>query len=96
MNEIILFSLQLALGILLTWWVLRRDMLRLPPEQSGRAWNNASFWVAVVVFNPISIPIHFVKTRRSLGGLALGLSWMAFVVAVLVGVNAAAAWLLGA
>lgn len=95
MADIVQFSLQLVLGILLTWWVLRRDMQRLPPEQQERAWNDASFWVAVVVFNPICIPIHFTRTRRSLAGLALGIAWMAAVLAVLIGAAEAVGWLLG-
>ncbi len=96
MADIVQFSLQLALGIFLTWWVLRRDMRRLPPEQLERAWNDATFWVAVVVFNPICIPIHFIRTRRSLAGLALGIAWMAAVLAVLMGMAGAVGWLLGA
>lgn len=96
MTEIVQLSLQLALGILLTWWVLRRDTDRLPPVQQQRAWNDASFWVAVVVFNPLCIPIHFIRTRRSLGGVALGLAWMAAVAVVLAGVSEVAGWLLGA
>ena len=96
MADVIQFSLQLALGILLTWWVLRRDVRKLDPEQRERAWNEASFWVAVVVFNPICIPIHFVRTRRSLAGFAMGLLWMAAELAVLVGASDVTARLLGA
>lgn len=89
MAAVVQFSLQLALGILLTWWVLRRDMRRLPPAQRERAWNDASFWVAVVVFNPICIPIHFIRTRRSLGGVVHGMAWMGVVLALLIGASAA-------
>ncbi len=89
MAAVVQFSLQLALGILLTWWVLRRDMRRLPPDQQERAWNDASFWVAVVVFNPICIPIHFIRTRRSLGGVVRGMAWMGVVLALSVGASAA-------
>ncbi len=80
----------------MTWWVLRHDMRRLGPEQTGRAWNDASFWVAVVVFNPICIPIHFIRTRRSLGGLVLGLAWMVAVITALLVASSAVGWVLGA
>lgn len=81
MSAILAFVVQAALQITLTAWVIRRDMRRLPAAQLARSWNDASFWVAVVVFSPFSIPVHFTRTRRSLRGFALGVAWMAVVVA---------------
>lgn len=78
---------QIALQITLTAWVVRRDMRRASPERLLRAWNDATFWTAVVVFGPLCIPVHFVRTRRSIVGLLIGVLWM---VAVLV-----ALWLFG-
>jgi hypothetical protein len=75
--------LQIALGVALTAWVVRRDMRRLPPELFARSWNEASFWSAVVAFHPLSILVHFVRTRRSVWGVVLGLFWTALVLAVL-------------
>jgi protein-S-isoprenylcysteine O-methyltransferase Ste14 len=75
-NEILLFSFQLALGILVPWLILRRDFARLAPPALDRAWNPASFWMAIVMFGPLCLPFHFVKTRRSLLGLLMGLGWM--------------------
>ena len=75
--------LQIALQVTLTAWVVRRDMRRAPPERVLRAWNDASFWSAVVVFGPFCIPVHFVRTRRSFVGLVIGVLWMLAVLVVL-------------
>ena len=56
---------------------------RLPPERYVRSWNEASFWSAVVAFGPLCIPVHFIRTRRSLVGALLGVAWMAGVLVVL-------------
>ena len=74
------FVLQIVLGVVLTAGVIRRDMRRLPLERLVRAWNSASFWSAVVAFGPLSIPVHFVRTRRSVLGLLQGLGWGAGVI----------------
>jgi hypothetical protein len=73
--RIALFSLQLALGIIVPWWIVRRDMKKIPAALLDRAWTEASFWSAIVLFGPLSLPFHYVKTRRSLRGLGLGLLW---------------------
>ena len=73
----------MALGILVPWWILRRDLRQRPAEQLARAWNDASFWTAIVVFGPLCIPVHFIKTRRSLWGLILGVLWMAAAIAAI-------------
>jgi hypothetical protein len=85
--------LQIALGVALTAWVVRRDMRRLPPPLYARSWNEASFWSAVVAFYPWSILVHFVRTRRSLWGLLLGLFWVAVVLGTLFLVSAGVEWL---
>jgi uncharacterized membrane protein len=84
---------QLALQITLTAWVVRRDMWRTPPAQLVRAWNDASFWSAVVMFGPLCIPVHFVRTRRSFAGLVVGIAWMIAVLVALWLVGEAIAWL---
>ena len=73
----------MALGILVPWWIVRRDLRKRPAEQLARAWNDASFWTAIVVFGPLCIPVHFIKTRRSLWGLILGVLWTAAAVAAI-------------
>jgi len=41
----------------------------------ARAWPDASLWSAVVIFGPLSVPIHFLRTRRSWVGLGLAVFW---------------------
>jgi len=73
----------MALGVVVTSALLRWDMRRLAPERFRRAWNRASFWSAVVAFGPLSVPVHFARTRRSASGFALGLAWMVGVIVLL-------------
>lgn len=68
-------SLQIMLGIVLPALVIRRDLAQLPSEQLALAWNDASLWSAVVTFGPLSMIVHFARTRRSLFGFALGVGW---------------------
>ncbi|HEY3592605.1 MAG TPA: hypothetical protein VGL13_01985, partial [Polyangiaceae bacterium] len=56
---------QIALQVAIAAWIVRRDMRRLPRALYVRAWNEVSFWVAIVVFWPLCIPVHFVRTRRT-------------------------------
>lgn len=74
--SVLLLSIELALGILVPWWIVRRDVKRLDAERLARAWPESSFWSAVVLFGPLCLPFHFVRTRRSILGLLLGLVWM--------------------
>jgi len=94
--DVLLVTLELALGILVPWWIVRRDLRRLTGEQRDRSWNDASFWLAVVAFGPLCLPFHFTKTRRSIVGLLLGLLWMIAGFVVIALLSAAAGWLLGA
>jgi hypothetical protein len=86
--EVVAFAVQLALNIALTAWIVRRDERRLPPPLLDRAWNTASFWSAVVAFGPLCIPVHFVRTRRSVLGLLLGIAWAAAAIAGMVAIGA--------
>jgi len=79
--EVLSLVVQMALGIVVPWWIVRRDLRRRPPEELARAWNDASFWTAIVAFGPLCIPVHFIKTRRSLWSVFEGTDWM--VVAIL-------------
>jgi hypothetical protein len=85
--NVLSFVLQLGLGILLPFWVVRRDERRLPPVQLDRTWNEPSFWAAIVTFGPLCIPVHFVKSRRSLLGLLLGVAWMVGVFGAIAGLE---------
>jgi hypothetical protein len=77
MTDVIELMVSAALQICLTFLVIRRDERRLAGTADARSFPPATFWVAVVVFGPLSIPIHFVRTRRSWAGLVLGLLWIA-------------------
>jgi hypothetical protein len=79
--DVVLFSLQVALSIAAPWAIIHSDMRRLCPERLRRCWNEASFWSAIVVFGPLSLPVHFIRSRRSLWGLLLGVVWMAAAMA---------------
>ena len=83
MADVAQLVLQLVLGILLPAMVVRRDLRRLNADQLARTWNAASFWTAVVAFGPLCLPVHFVKARRSLAGLGLGMFWMVVVSVVI-------------
>ena len=80
MGEILLFTLSFALGIAVPAAIVRRDLAKLGREQLARSWPDASLWAAVVAFGPLSVPIHFLRTRRSWLGVGLALLW--FVAAV--------------
>ncbi len=76
MGEVLLFTLSFALGILVPATIVRRDLSRLSGERLARCWPDASLWSAVVVFGPLCVPIHFIRTRRSWAGLGLGIIWL--------------------
>jgi hypothetical protein len=93
--DVALFAIELALGIAVPYFILRRDFARLLPEQLDRAWPPSSFWAALVAFGPICLPFHFVKTRRSLWGLVLGLGWMVLAFGVVMSVSIALDFVFG-
>jgi hypothetical protein len=70
--ELFLLLLGVFLMSFVPYELVRHDERQLSPEQLERAWNPASFWVAIIVFGPLSLPVHFTRTRRSLLGLLLG------------------------
>jgi NhaP-type Na+/H+ or K+/H+ antiporter len=81
--DVVLVGIQMALSIALPWFIVSRDMRRLNPTQLERSWNTASFWSAIVAFSLLALPVHFVKTRRSLWGFSLGIAWFLACVVVL-------------
>jgi hypothetical protein len=74
--EMLVFCLSFALGIAVPAWLVGRDLARLSGERLARAWPDASLWSAVVVFGPLSVPVHFMRTRGGLLGWGLGLAWL--------------------
>jgi hypothetical protein len=67
---------QFFASIFVTAWIVRFDIQRLPPARKERAWPDSSLWAAVVWFSPLCLLIHFLRTRRSLLGLLLGVVWL--------------------
>ncbi len=66
----------------LSVWFIDRDMQKLPPERLERAYSTISFAGAVLCglllgFPQIAVLVHFIRTRRSIGGVLLGLFWSA-------------------
>jgi hypothetical protein len=94
--EILVFVLELALGIALPGLIVREDLRRLNGERLARAWNDASFWAAVVAFGPLCLPFHFGKTRRSLFGVVVGVLWMFAAFGAIVLIASILATVLGA
>jgi hypothetical protein len=78
--EVLLYALSFALGIAVPATIVRRDVAKLSGERLARAWPDAGLWSAVVVFGPICVPVHFIRTRRSWTGLGLGIFWLACAV----------------
>lgn len=76
MADVLLFSLSFALGIVVPAYVVRRDVRQLSGEQLARSWPESSFWSAVVVFGPLCVPVHFMKTRRTWFSVLLGLGYL--------------------
>jgi len=60
---------------LVPWWIVRRDMRRLPPHRLARCWNSASLGAAIVAFVPLCLLVHFIKAHGWLKGSALGVAW---------------------
>lgn len=80
MADALLVALSLVLNSLLPYLIVKRDLARLSSERLARAWPEASFLSAVLAFGPLSLPVHFTKTRRSWLGFGLGV--LALVLAV--------------
>jgi hypothetical protein len=84
MSEVLTGSLVMIAQILLPLWLIRRDERRLPRAQQVYAFPEATFWIAIVCFGPLAVLVHFLRTRRGLRGLALGLAWLAVTLGLLV------------
>ncbi|MEO8903061.1 MAG: hypothetical protein ABI488_13385 [Polyangiaceae bacterium] len=73
MSEVFILVLSFVLNGALPYFIVRYDLRRLSEQRLARAWPPASFLSAVFAFGPLSLPVHFTKTRRSLLGFGLGL-----------------------
>jgi hypothetical protein len=82
--------------------IIVRDERRLAGQELERAWppqsrDAAIFGLWLMGVHPLCVLIHFVRTRRSLIGVLLGLGWLAVIVMGALGgelaVEAAIGWL---
>ena len=96
MVDLFLLLLGVFLNSYFPYLIVRFDEKRLSAERLERAWNPASFWIAIVVFGPLALPVHFTRTRRSLVGLGLGLALAALAVLAAALPLELLGWLLGA
>jgi CHASE2 domain-containing sensor protein len=85
---VFLFSLELVLGLVVPAYVVRRDVRTLDPKLLARAWPDTSIWVAVALVSVLAVPLHFIRTRRTLTGVLLGLLWLLGCLAVLIAASA--------
>jgi hypothetical protein len=76
MSDVLVLLVQFFASIFVTAWIVRFDIARLPARLKERAWPDSSLWAAVVWFSPLCLLIHFLRTRRSLLGLLLGILWL--------------------
>ncbi len=82
MDEVVRTLSASILQISLAFLLVRRDERRLSATELARAFPQSTFYIAVVVFGALAIPVHFVRTRRSIRGIVLGLVWLAVTVAL--------------
>jgi hypothetical protein len=90
MRDAAVMVLEFVAAITVSVLIVLRDVKRLPPDLLARAWPTTSIWSAVALLGPFCIPLHFVRTRRSLSGVGLGLAWLAGAIVSLEAVG----WLL--
>lgn len=95
MSDALIVVVSLVLNALVPYLIVRHDLARLSEERLSRAWTQASFLSAVYAFGPLSLPVHFTKTRRSLVGFLLGVAWLGLAVALEAAVTGALGLLLG-
>jgi hypothetical protein len=94
-SEALIVTLSLVLNAALPYFIVKHDLVRLNEERLARAWTDASFLSAVIPFGPLSLPVHFTKTRRSLRGLGLGVGLCAAAFVAQGLVVAGSSWVLG-
>ncbi len=63
--------------------LLALDERWMTDDQRARAWPTASRRIAVVMFSPFCVPLHFVRTRRTAWGVVLAVGWTAALLVVL-------------
>lgn len=94
MREALVLLVSLFASIGVTAFILYFDIGRLGPREQARAWPVSSLWAAVGWFSPLCLVIHFIRTRRSLRGVLLGLGWLVGAIVAIEALARAADWLI--
>ena len=87
----------IAAHLLFAW-----DERRMTDEEKARAWPAATRGMVVcspLWFFPlwlVGVPLHFLRTRRSLRGVAEAVFWTLAMFALLVAIGSAFEWVAGA
>lgn len=72
-RDVLLFALQMVLGVVVPALIVKRDIRRLGPRELARAWPDASLWSAAAFAGVFAVLLHFLRTRRTFLGFLLGL-----------------------
>src|SRR5580700_6873691 len=89
MSEILALLIPNVIACCAVFALFAWDEGRMTDEQRARAWPVASRRIAVVLFSPLCVPLHFVRTRRSLWGVLLAVAWTVALFALLMLVDVA-------
>ena len=82
MSEVVQFVLAWLVGTSVSFALVIADERRLSEARLERAWPPVSRNAAIFIFGPLAVPIHFVRTRRSIAGVLLGIAALAVVALV--------------
>ncbi len=66
----------------LTFFIVWLDERRMSEAMLERAWPPATRGAVVLWFSPFCLLVHFIRTRRSVVGAALGIAAIVFVFVV--------------
>jgi hypothetical protein len=80
--EVIALGVMYVVFVPALWAIFAWDERRMTAEQKARAWPRAT--VGTVIAAPlffdvlwlIGLPLHFLRTRRSLRGIGLAFAWL--------------------
>lgn len=77
MSDVLELMLSWAATTFACFVIVLRDEKGLTEAQLERAWIPTSRAAALVAFGQLAVLVHFLRTRRSLYGLGLGVFWTA-------------------
>jgi hypothetical protein len=99
--EIVEAGVEIVLTMVAARFLFAWDEKRMTDEQRERAWPPATRGMVVcspLWFFPlwlVGVPLHFLRTRRNLRGLAEAIGWTLVMFVLLWGIGIAFAWATG-